>query len=166
LRHVRTRWDERPLPDRIARFLREADQRIEQAHAADELPEAFVAADYALVYQALAQIEPAPRRFLEWGCGFGVVTGLAASLGWTASGIERDGFLAEKAESLLNDFGLPATIEQGDFTHWPLEADLVFMYMWPAEIPACLEHFAKVAPPGSHLLSFDGGDHLTLFIKK
>jgi len=40
------------------------------------------------------------------------------------------------------------------------------MYMWPAEIPTCLEHFAKVAPSGSRLLSFDGGDNLTLFEKK
>lgn len=80
--------------------------------------------------------------------------------------MEREPGLVEAAASLLGDFGLPASIEQTDFTHWPLEADLVFMYMWPEEIPACLEHFAEVAAVGARLLSFDGGDNLTLVEKE
>lgn len=167
LQVVRDRWDDLPVPNDVQHFLREASSRIEDD--TEELPAAFVPADYALVYQALQALSPIQAlsptnagRFLEWGCGMGVVTGLAAMLGWEAEGVERDLALTQKAETLLSDFGLRAEVSCADLRHWPIEADLIYMYMWPEETPAMLEHFARKAPRTCQLLVYNGGDTLRL----
>ncbi|MFU8848847.1 MAG: hypothetical protein ACNA77_09050 [Opitutales bacterium] len=65
----------------------------------------YVASEPAQVYAALKWVTDrglAPgERFVEWGSGFGVATGMAALLGYEASGIElRDG-LVKIARELL-----------------------------------------------------------------
>jgi len=158
LQLVREQWDDVPIPEAIQRFLREAQTRIDGG----DWPECFVPSDYAAVYQALAQIEPPPRRVLEWGCGLGVVAGLAAMLGWEAEGVEQSRILAGEARALMSDFGLQAAIHCADLFSWPFDAELVYMYMWPKDMPRCLEHFARQAPARCRLLYFDGGTTLTL----
>jgi len=48
------------------------------------------------------------QSFIEWGSGFGVATGMAALLGYEATGIEIQEDLIAKAEALLNDQGIEA----------------------------------------------------------
>jgi SAM-dependent methyltransferase len=64
----------------------------------------YVASEPAQVYAALKwvtekQISPG-ERFVEWGSGFGVATGLAATLGYEAFGIELREGLVEIARAL------------------------------------------------------------------
>ena len=108
------------------------------------------------------------RLFVEWGCGFGVVAGVAGLLGLDAIGIEAEEFLCEQARLLLDQEGISAEIWQGNFlpegardlaepedplvslTHYIQSAyeqqdfslsdfAIVFVYPWPGE-----EHFLKL----------------------
>src|SRR5207249_362612 len=105
-------------------FLREADRRIGQFQRTSRIP-AFIPSDYGRVYhflRALAGTTLAPgRRFCEWGSGFGVVAGLAALLGFDASGIEVEGELVDAARQLAGDFDLPVEFVHGSFI--PLGGD-------------------------------------------
>src|SRR5689334_11361769 len=75
-------------------FLREADRRIGPLLFRGRFP-AFVPCDFAAAYRALAGLAGTNLArgpvFCEWGSGFGVVTGLAALLGFDACGIEAEG---------------------------------------------------------------------------
>src|SRR4051794_5489754 len=79
------------LPAAVRSFLEEAGRRIERFQSTSRSP-AFVPSDYAGAYRvlrAVATTDLAPgERFCEWGSGFGVVTCLAAMVGFDACGIE------------------------------------------------------------------------------
>lgn len=106
------------LPSDVREFLAEANARIASFQEASRVP-GFVPSDYARVYgwlRALAEANLAPGgRFCEWGCGFGVVAGLAALLDFEACGIEIDEALAAEAQQLADDFSLPVEILRGSF---------------------------------------------------
>src|SRR2546423_1671474 len=77
-------------------------------------PAATLAAFGAL--QALAESALAPGgRFCEWGSGFGVVTCLAAMIGFDACGIEIEPDLVAAARRLAADFDLSAEFVCGSF---------------------------------------------------
>lgn len=102
------------LPEAVTRFIEEADLRYDQYHAAGlqrRYPR-YVPSEPAQVYSALKAVSdrglPLGESFIEWGSGFGVATGLAALLGYEATGIEIQPDLIEKAEALLDSQGIEA----------------------------------------------------------
>jgi hypothetical protein len=183
----------RPPPD-VRRFLRAAGRRTEAALRRHRVP-AFVASDYASVYAALRSLtEPglvAGRWFCEWGSGLGVVSCLAAMLGFDAWGIEVEEELVEGARRLADDFALPVEFARGSFI--PAEAgkgpqaagefewlstdggsgyealgldveefDLVFAYPWPDEERFFADLFERHARVGALFLTYHGGGELRL----
>jgi hypothetical protein len=104
-----------------AAFLSDAAARIDaffEARWQDPIV-GFVPSDFSKVWPvlaALAERDLAPGRlFCEWGCGFGVVAGLAAKLGFAAHGIEIEPDLVVEARRLLADHRLDAQIVAGSF---------------------------------------------------
>ena len=106
------------LPAEAARFLREAEKRIDRFQSECRVP-AFVPCDYAAAFAVLRVLSEGAlargRRFCEWGSGFGVVVGFAAMLDFDASGIEIEGSLVEESRQLAADFDLPVEFVQGSF---------------------------------------------------
>src|SRR5438874_6164144 len=97
------------IPPDVRRFLREADERIDDFQVWSRVP-AFVPCDFEGAYRVLRAIADSTLarglRFCEWGSGFGVTTCLAAMVGFDACGIEIDGELVAHAQRLADDFEL------------------------------------------------------------
>jgi len=106
------------LPAEAARFIREAEERIDRFQLECRVP-AFVPCDYAAAFAVLRALSEGPltrgKRFCEWGSGFGVVVGLAAMLDFDACGIEIEESLVEEARKLAEDFDLPVEFVRGSF---------------------------------------------------
>jgi SAM-dependent methyltransferase len=177
-----------PLPPAVAAFLGAAQARIDRHFAAPEHRTGigFVPCDHEAVFRALkalARAQPDLRRFLEWGSGFGVVTGLAAMLGLEACGIEIDARLVMESRALLAAQGLRAAVAHGSFmpadfavrqrlvddeTRTVFDAadgygelerdlddfDLVFAYPWPTEEELYCDLFRRRADHGAVLLTW------------
>lgn len=105
-------------PAEVARFLREAERRIDRFQSEARVP-AFVPCDYAAAFAVLRALADGPllrgRRLCEWGSGFGAVVGLGALLGFEAYGIEIEWSLVEEARRLAEDFDLAAEFVCGSF---------------------------------------------------
>lgn len=102
-------------------LIRVANERIEDFVATSKgkrIPR-FIPSEFDLVFDALVELRPRFGRskctFLEWGSGFGVVTGLAAMLGFTAFGVEREIPLVQHARELMKEFDLPVAFGLGDY---------------------------------------------------
>jgi len=127
--------DDRPLPQRVQRFLKEADIRVNEALHESHAP-AFVPSDYEGVFRSLRALADGPllrgNRFLEWGSGLGVATCLAAMLEFESHGIETDWTLVEGARELAEAFDLPAEFVHGSFVPEEGEAKLLAAgdYSW------------------------------------
>src|SRR5438034_10470333 len=97
------------VPLAVRHFLHEAERRIERFQETSTA-HGFVPSDHLSAFgalQALAESALAPGgRFCEWGSGFGVVTCLAAMLGFDACGIEIEAELVAAARRLAEDFEL------------------------------------------------------------
>jgi hypothetical protein len=177
-----------PLPRDVRRFLDEAGSRIERFQARGGSP-AFVPSDYAGAYGVLRALADAGLArgplFCEWGSGFGVVAGLAALLGFEASGIEADADLVAAARRLAEDFGLavefahasfipPGAADRLDFGPYSwlsdeggdaaaelgLDADdfdVIFAYPWPDEEDLTADLFREHAGRGAILVTYHGG---------
>ena len=134
-------------------------------------------------------------RFLEWGCGFGGVTGAASLFGMRAVGIEALDFLCHQASALWRRHAISATVVHGNFLPQGAdqllladdpglavqaaadedayagmggrldEFDLIFAYPWPGEEGFLARVFEKFARPGAHLLLYRGPYHLELYRK-
>jgi predicted O-methyltransferase YrrM len=186
-----------PIPREVRAYLREAERRIEQFQQ-DRLIPAFVSCDFERTYRvlaALAESAIAPGSlFCEWGCGFGVVTCLAAMLDFDARGIEIETDLVEAAQQLAEDFGVPAEFVcgsfippgsadclelSGDFAWLSTEEqkvdetdlgaadfDVIFAYPWPDEEHVLANIFERHAAPGALLVTYHGGDEFWLRRKK
>jgi hypothetical protein len=179
--------DHDPLPQPVAAFLASAKARIDGWFARPEHTTGigFVPSDYEQVWQALTAIRrlhPDARRLLEWGSGFGVITGLGALLGLESYGIEIEANLVTNAIELLAEHNLRATIAQGSFVPADFVAgdlddlemrtvlgqpdaydqlgydlddfDLVFAYPWPTEEELYREIFRRGADYGAILLTW------------
>jgi hypothetical protein len=193
--------EDEPLPTQVVEWIATARERIERywdSFKHKPLPQ-YVECDFELVARA---IETTCRQglndgqlFVEWGCGFGVVTGTAALLGLDAVGIEAEEFLCQESRLLLSHASIPAEIWQGNFLpHRARElADdtdplvslthsippaygqhdmtlgdfaIVFAYPWPGE-----EHFLRLvfdrfARRNALLLMYRGPYHVELYRKK
>jgi SAM-dependent methyltransferase len=159
--------------------------------------EQFVAADYALVFQSMVwTLETQPtigRRFLEWGCGFAIVSALAAHLGLDAIGFEAEQDLLEQGRQTLKEWDAPVELIHGNFLPRGAEslADdptvpslghdvasgydiagldlddfaLVYAYPWPGEDDFHEAVFARYAAPGALLMLFCGPNDERLWRK-
>ncbi len=185
------------LPQRIVELLNDADERIDrfQFERRDQPVAAFVPSDFVLAYHALAAIAAtnlAPgRRFVEWGSGVGVVSCLAAELGFDAVGIEIEAPLVDVSRELADDHAIAADFVAGSFVpldeaglfdlsgdfNWvrtdaasaydeldlePDDFDLVYCYPWPGEEELSEELFATCCATGALLLSYHGRDGMKL----
>lgn len=191
--------DRRPLPPEMRLWISDARERIQAFQDCwhRRQIEQFVAADYELVYQALDWLtETQPlvgRRFLEWGCGFAVVSALASRLGLDAIGIEAEtdlldagrrtiahwdvdvelvhgNFLPPGAESLSDDPTLPSLGHSAPCGYETLGLDLddfavVYSYPWPGEDEFHQAVFEHHAAAGALLLMFCGPNDVRLWRK-
>ncbi|MEQ8763606.1 MAG: hypothetical protein RL885_06755 [Planctomycetota bacterium] len=188
-----------PLPSDVSSFLVEADSRIRtflRSSPANSVP-AFHPSDHVTAYRALCRLDRLGYSIdplCEWGCGFGVVTGLGAKLGVDAYGIEIEPELVGEAQQLLLDFEIVAEIIEGSFIprsygdmeNWSdpdfntiqdgtdayddlgleiRDFDLVYAYPWPGEEEMYFELFERYGAPGSILLMYHGVEEMLAFRK-
>jgi len=181
----------RPDP-RVLALLAESDRRIDAyIHARHgAAPIGFVPSDFARVESALRSLRDsgfAPgNAFCEWGSGFGVVTCIAALLGFDAVGIEYHQELVDESEQLARDLDIPARFACGTFipedcqsiadgasdeAAWlheggldgyaeldgdPGDYDVVFAYPWPGQEGTLERLFHRVAEVGAVLVTYRG----------
>ncbi len=192
--------DETPVPAEVQSWIRDAQRRIEVFQDCWEKTriEQFVAADYQLVYQTLIwllQTQPLiGNRFLEWGCGFAVVSALASQIGFDAIGIEAENdlldqgratiaswdvsvelihgdFLPPGAEALADDPTLPSLGHGAGNAYEVLEMDLddfaiVYAYPWPGEDDFHEAVFDRYAAAGALLVFFCGPNEMRAWRKR
>ena len=191
--------DQIAIPAEISNRIAEAKARIEAFQDRWDRPqiEQFVAADYELVFQTLSwTLKSQPtigRHFLEWGCGFAVVSAFAASLGLDAIGIEAEqdllvegrktlaqwdapvelihgNFLPGGAESLADDPMLPSLghgVADG-YEQAGLDLDdfaIVYAYPWPGEDDFHEAVFDRYSTRGALLMLFCGPNDVRLWRK-
>lgn len=190
----------RPLSEEANRLIAESESRLQaywdQWH---QRPiEQYVACDFGYVAQSLRFVVESKllegNTFCEWGCGFGVVTGLASLLGMEAIGIEAEPFLVEAGRKLLKHQKIEATLWEGNFLprgaekladhqshhasmfhqippaydEQDLQVDdfaLIFAYPWPGEEHFLREVFARYARPNALLLMFRGPYQIELYCR-
>lgn len=191
---------ERSIPPEVYHWIVEARNRVQAFQDRWDRPqiEQFVACDYELVYQTLSWLLesqlPIGRRFLEWGCGFSAVCGLASSLGLDVIGIEAEHELLTHGRKLLSDWQQPADLFHGNFLparaeeladdptlpslghpvhdcyhEIGLEIDdfaIVFAYPWPGEEDFLADVFKRFAADDALLLQFCGPYDARLWRKK
>lgn len=200
LKELELKIDDGPMPAQVAQWLIAGRQRIERYW--DQFPQKplpqYIECDFDYVARALAACVQNNlidgHLFCEWGCGFGIVTGVAALLGLDAVGIEAEEFLCSQARVLLQQNDVRAEIWQGNFlpqgaaslaeetdplvslTHqippayeahdMPLsDFALTFVYPWPGEEHFLRAVFDRYARPGALMLQFRGPYHVELFRK-
>jgi hypothetical protein len=177
-------------PADARRLIREADRRIARFQR-DCLVPAFVPSSYEAAFGVLRWLSEdnlaRGRQFCEWGCGFGVVASLAATLDFDSCGIEVEGALVTEAERLAADFGLAVAFAHGSFIprgaedrvcaagsySWlttdatdayedlgldTSDMDVVFAYPWPDEEVVTSELFERYAGTGAVLATYHGRD--------
>ncbi len=179
LRRVELEMPPCRLPAHLRVLLEEASPELSAWQGVGER-RGFVPADYVLVYDALCALRrerPGPPGvFLEWGSGLGVVTMLAAALGWKASGIEIQPALLRESERLARVFGLSVRFRLGSFLPGEprsvprladlcAEAGLVYVYPWPDHELEMFDLFDRVARPGARLLAYLGLEDVRVFEK-
>lgn len=160
---------DRHTPALLTAFIELAEEHIDayQESVGEQLSPRFEPADYREVAEVLVPLRRDFRndqiRFCEWGCGFGVVAGMAAQLGFQASGIELDPVLWKLAVQLHRKNQLPTHLIHGDFIHpapdvsaayTPDQVDLFYAFPWPDEVESIKDHFARVAAPSARLLLY------------
>lgn len=102
------------IPPKVRAFIDEADRRCEVFYdqQLNKRYPRYVPSEPDQVYAALHYVTesglPYGNRFIELGSGFGVATGLAALLGYEATGIEIQEALVEMARGLIDDQGIDA----------------------------------------------------------
>ena len=152
----------------------------------------FVAADYERVRDALLPLRAPGRRFLEWGAASGVITVMAAVMGFEAYGIELDASLVEAARALAARHGADARFVVGSFLpagyRWRSpdgdsrtgtlgdgpsgyvalaraldEFDVVFGYPWDGEGPLMRDLICRYGRPGALLMLYDPSGEVRLY---
>jgi hypothetical protein len=181
-----------PPPRHVRAFLHEAGRRISRFQDKHSIP-AFVTSDFEAAYPVLRALAAQTstldgQLFCEWGSGFGVVTCLAAMLGFDACGIEIEGELVDAAQELADDFELPVEFLCGSFipagskaalsadgtsfawltTEWakardeaelgPADFAVIYAYPWPDEERLIASLFERHAGAGAVLATYHGGE--------
>ncbi|MEM7601631.1 MAG: hypothetical protein AAF357_09475, partial [Verrucomicrobiota bacterium] len=103
-------------PEKISAWIEGANKRTDEFYSAGlglRYPK-YIQSDPLLFYTSVAFLKSEDHLlgdvFCEWGCGFGIATGIASLMGMNAFGIEIEDELFDRATRLLNDFNLPAEI--------------------------------------------------------
>jgi hypothetical protein len=163
---------EGPLPPRDEAFLADAAGDVHElvGRTGDGRVVEFQPGNYGLLARALRGIREegvaAGDRFLEWGSGLGIATGVAALTGFSARGIEIEPGLVEDARRIAAEHAIDATFAVESYRvddPVPIDADLVYAYPWPAEEKFVFAEFERRAPEGGLLLTFHGGGDLRLW---
>ena len=192
--------DDSPLPSDQVALIAEANGLLQQFWDRwHEKPiEQYVACDFEYVARAMQAVRLGGladgNTFCEWGCGFGVITGLAALSGWDAIGIEAEPFLVERARELIGALKIEAEIWEGNFlprgaerladrqsNHASLfhrippvyeshdmEIDdfaMIFAYPWPGEELFLQTVFQEYARKDALLLMFRGPYQIEFYRK-
>lgn len=104
------------IPDDVATLIAEADARCDaffNAGLGRRYPR-YIPSDPAIVHAAMVALKDSGdirgKVFCEWGCGFAVATCMASLIGYEAYGIEIEPELANLADQLAADLGIPANI--------------------------------------------------------
>ena len=114
LEYVEIELDSRPLPAEIRDLLQRAEIRIEDyfKHQPRKRVPRFIASDFEAAYRMLQGIHDqklAPgTAFCEWGSGFGIITIIAAMVGFDACGIEIEEQLVKESMALATDVKVDA----------------------------------------------------------
>lgn len=109
------------LPEDIRGFLEEAERRREAFYkeGLGRRYYRYVASDPVVVCGAMRELRDSGQlrggRFCELGCGFGIAAGMAALLGFRATGIELEPLLVERAVALFADCGLDVEVLQESY---------------------------------------------------
>ncbi|MCY2929445.1 MAG: hypothetical protein NTV86_08110 [Planctomycetota bacterium] len=190
-----------PVPPEVAAFIVAAQSRLDafvESRLDEPLP-SFVPSDFSQVYSALRHVADGRLAggpsFCEWGSGAGVVTFLAAMLGFDARGIEFEPDLVALSIRLASEFQLKARFYRGNFVPhrgqriaeqvgelaWlavgggdPYDEigleiddfDLIFAYPWPGEERVIERLFDRFASDGALLLTYNGVEGVRLFRKR
>ena len=175
-------WTAITADDPESIFIQEALEHIEVFQSHEHRVAGFEPSNYCAAAGVLRAIRQQGlnkgERFCEWGSGFGVVTCLAAMLGFDARGIEIEETLIGSAVQLAEDYGLDVQFHQGSYeadglanrnvrnSAWsnPLanllfDCDLIYIYPWPAEVALSQRLFAQFAQAGTLLVSYMGGEN-------
>lgn len=147
-----------PIPERVANWI-EAGKRVgKSVDCFDYIPSS------AELLHAYLQVVPG-KRYCEWGSGAGIGVGIAAMLGFDATGIEINSELSEKSRQALHEFGLQADVVNASYHDVVIPADVVFCYCWPGQVNAVCERFDSVMPPGTWLLLAVGAERFSAFLR-
>lgn len=200
LRQIDLKIDDSPLPTEVEQWLARGRARIEQFwDQFKQKPLAqYIECDFDYVARALRACTEQNlvdgRLFCEWGCGFGIVAGIASLMGLDAVGIEAEEFLCQEARKLFAAGGVSGEIWHGNFLprgarelaededplvslthtlpsayaeHDVLLSDfaLIFIYPWPGEEHFMRAVFDRFARPGALMLQFRGPYHVELYRK-
>jgi hypothetical protein len=188
-------------PARMQRWLDLSRQRIELYwdQFLKRPIEQYVACDFELVIRTLVACRKQRvidgDLLVEWGCGFGVITGAASLLGFDAVGIEAEQFLCDQSVEMLTEAKIPAEIWQGNFlppgarklsessdpvvslghhcasayAEHSLALDdfaVVYVYPWPGEEYFLSAVFNYFARPGAILVLYRGPYHIEVYQKR
>lgn len=190
-----------PVPPAVAAFIADAQSRIDafiESHLAAPV-NSFVPSDFALVYRALRYVADqqlaAGGQFCEWGSGAGVVTCLAAMVGFEACGIEFESELVELATRLAAQHRVGVEFFHGNLVphdgqeiaegvdefEWLAvggpdayaemerevdDFDVVFAYPWPGERRVVERLFDRFAADGALLMTYEGVEGVRLYRRR
>ena len=167
-----------PVPRFVDAFLADAEDRAEEY---GDRPGGglFVPGDGRYVFQVLQWLlrtggAARGAAFLEWGSGQGLVTILAALLGYEAVGVEIDEALVRESRELAARYDTHARFERGSYDkatpgleiYTAQKRAVVYVYPWPGEEPFFLRLFAETADPGAFLLMCLGPEDIRTYRKK
>jgi hypothetical protein len=104
------------LPEDVQALINAADERFDAFYAKqlNKRYPRYIASEPAQVYAALKWVTDRGltqgETFIEWGSGFGVATGMAALVGYEATGIELREGLVKIARGLLESQSIEAEL--------------------------------------------------------
>ena len=167
-----------PVPRFVDCFIRDAEER-EAEYSVGASHKKFVPGDHRYAFQVLQWLlrQGAAAKgdaFLEWGSGLGMVTILAALLGFDAAGVDIDEKLVQVARELAARYDVKARFEHGTYDEavpglkvfTAKKRAAVYGYPWPGEEPFFLRLFAQTAAAGAHLLLGLGPEDIRVYRKK
>lgn len=171
-------------PEPILRLIEEAESKFAAWQEKNDRVPSLVSSNFWLAYEVLQHCQRQAKglRFCEWGSGSGVVTCLAAAVGYRATGIENNQGLLDFSRSLADDQQLSASFCLGSYKpddgssdeeqvralskplgFTPFDFDLIYVYPWPAEKQLVVDLFGLYASGGTLLIVNQGGADMQLY---
>lgn len=177
------------LLDEMELLWNDAEELWEQ-HQHTASFEGYVGSDFRAAYELLRSYRGRATTFLEWGSGLGVVTIMAARLGFDACGIEIQPELVDLADELAAKYRaepqfacgsfVPETFESnladgdefyrtdasgyaayGELDRELSDFDLVYAYPWPDEHQLFGSIMRQCGAPGALLIRYDNREGLS-----